>query len=148
MPNWCDNELEATGTKKAIEQLQKDALNEDAQIDFNLAVPQPPNLGDGWYDWNVENWGTKWGPCDASCESTNIEGKVAEWSVTFETAWAPPLPWLKVLAAKHPEVTLSLAYSEPGMEFEGVIELRGERVLEERKFTSTSTLHERLRGRG
>jgi hypothetical protein len=148
MPNWCDNELEAKGTKEAIEQLQKDALNEDLQIDFNLAVPQPPDLGDGWYDWNVENWGTKWGPCDQEGEISGLHGREVLWMASFETAWAPPLPWLKVLAAKHPEVTLSLAYSEPGMEFEGVIELRGERVLEERKFTSVSTLHERLRGRG
>ena len=33
-----------------------------------------------WYDWCIDNYGTKWGDCDIDVKDTVI---------TFETAWSP-----------------------------------------------------------
>lgn len=41
----------------------------------------------GWYDWRMENWGTKWNACDSS-------------EFTFQTAWSTPYEWLEKLAKK------------------------------------------------
>ena len=64
--------------------------------DFNKIVPQPANIFNGdlgqaeeemckregrptWYEWNRENWGTKWNSYSCVREDDNV--------FTFETAW-------------------------------------------------------------
>ena len=42
-----------------------------------------------WYEWACENWGTKWNAMDASWGNDHV---------SFETAWAPPIPVLEDLA--------------------------------------------------
>ena len=128
---------------------QKDALNGDGELDFNVAVPAPEDIGDGWYEWNIDNWGTKWGPCYPEDPEVSSDG--AEFSVSFETAWAPPTPWVHAIASKHPEVTVTLAYSEPGMEFEGIVEVKGDSVLTDKEFETVEdkpSLIDRLSERG
>ncbi len=48
-----------------------------------------------WYDWRIQNWGTKWNACD-----TEIKENGDNVSVLFNTAWAPPINALNELA-KH-----------------------------------------------
>lgn len=43
-----------------------------------------------WYDWNVTNWGTKWGAYSVKF--------VSKKEITFETAWSPPHPVIEKLA--------------------------------------------------
>ncbi len=150
MPNYCHNELRATGSEEAMEKFQKDTINESEELDFNIAVPAPADIGDGWYDWNIENWGTKWGPCYPEFPEVSTEKGVTEFSVIFDTAWAPPTDWFNALAARHPEVTVALAYSEPGMGFEGIVEKKGVSVLLRKEFKtvqSPDSLTHRLRAR-
>ena len=45
-----------------------------------------------WYDWSIENWGTKWNACDCFDNGDYIE---------FETAWSLPHP----VYAKLAEIT-------------------------------------------
>ena len=66
-----------------------------------------------WYDWSVENWGTKWnsydgqwGYDDANCFS-------------FLTAWSPPLPVIRELS-KLCKCALRLSYLDEGSMFVGV----------------------------
>lgn len=61
-----------------------------------------------WYDWNCENWGTKWDASDVSC-TFHEEGKV-EYS--FSTPWAAPLPGLATLSAQYPRLEISLDWEE------------------------------------
>lgn len=46
-----------------------------------------------WYNWSVENWGTKW---DASSVKLTQKGKVLIFE--FKTAWAPPVPVFEYIA--------------------------------------------------
>lgn len=43
-----------------------------------------------WYDWNVENWGTKWGTYDT--EVHQLGGDGAPLMISFQSAWGPPSP--------------------------------------------------------
>lgn len=61
-----------------------------------------------WYDWNVENWGTKWDASDVS-QTFHEEGKV-EYS--FSTPWSAPLPALVALSAQYPRLEISLDWEE------------------------------------
>lgn len=61
-----------------------------------------------WYDWNCDNWGTKW---DAS-EVSFIDHSPDHKQYTFSTAWAPPLAVLVALSAQHPNLHIELEWEE------------------------------------
>jgi len=42
-----------------------------------------------WYEWAVANWGTKW---------NSYDGHLIDTSLSFYTAWSPPLPVIKELS--------------------------------------------------
>ena len=179
MPNWNSNELVLTGDKDKIEAAIADIcpkdergdLNDD-EIHFGVAVPMPEGLKDGsspyrgdetrskylislygsdnWYDWAVKNWGTKWSHMELEAGWDEREPDNASWIGSFETAWGPPEEWLKKLAPKHPDVTFSLAYAEPGMGFEGVLTLKGDEALQDKSRDIdedfSTPLHGRIEG--
>lgn len=112
MPNWCDNFITITFNRdkpkevKYILELKK-AIEEERLCDFLRPMPkhQPdltkPNpffregaLGtdetdkfgrNNWYDWSIDNWGSKWEINEGSAE---IYGD--RMYVNFTSAWSPP----------------------------------------------------------
>lgn len=66
-----------------------------------------------WYDWSIQNWGTKW---DAKGEMTVEDGECYCW---FDTAWSPPTQWLETVSAKFPKLNFELHFAEGGMGFYG-----------------------------
>jgi len=42
----------------------------------------------GWYEWRLENWGTKWDVYETQC--TRINANTLQ--LYFYTAWSPPIP--------------------------------------------------------
>ena len=52
-----------------------------------------------WYEWCVENWGTKWNSCD-----TYISGD----SLCFWTAWSPCLPVIEAMSKMFPGLSLHI----------------------------------------
>lgn len=75
-----------------------------------------PTIREGsWWDWRVQNWGTKWEPCDTYMHTQtkdNVE-------MSFETAWGPPVEWLEKVSKDFPDLEFNLEYDEPGMCFGG-----------------------------
>mgnify|MGYP003342159804 CR=1 FL=1 len=69
-----------------------------------------------WYSWRINSWGTKWDVCESAIHQQDE----ANFMVTFDSAWAPPLIWLERIVPQFPELKFKLAYSEPGMAFCGV----------------------------
>jgi hypothetical protein len=67
-----------------------------------------------WYDWSINNWGTKWDvePDGYSRPNPN------SLSVGFETAWAPPIQFYEHLESLGFHV--EAMYYEPGMAFAGI----------------------------
>ena len=54
--------------------------------------PQPPEIRDGkgeeWYQWNIDNWGTKWGTYELKAHP--VCGDQNPVLITFTCAWGPP----------------------------------------------------------
>lgn len=50
---------------------------------------------DTWYDWRIDNWGTKWNACEC---------KIGDDYLEFETAWSAPFPIIEDLSRRFPEL--------------------------------------------
>lgn len=57
---------------------------------------------DGWYDWNVRNWGTKWDACNP--EMTNDDPTTGSVAYRFDTAWSPAVGAFEAMVEQHPEL--------------------------------------------
>ena len=134
MPNWCNNTLTLNeDSNDSILEVLKDYFNGGNQLDFELIRPIPNELHgtisptpkdidpkeqkmlvekyghDNWYDWCVDNWGTKW-----NCEVHYADEKC----ISFSTAWSPPIGAIKTLAILTGR-DFRLTYVEEGMDFCG-----------------------------
>jgi hypothetical protein len=56
-----------------------------------------------WYDWNRNNWGTKWNACDPEIED-EASKQYGYVRITYMTAWCEPLPVLQKLAVMFPHL--------------------------------------------
>lgn len=56
---------------------------------------------DGWYDWNIRNWGTKWDTSDPYLEDNSKKGEV---QYQFSTAWSPAEGAYRAMVEQHPEL--------------------------------------------
>ena len=121
MPNWCNNSLtishkDADTLDNLMAQIRADG---DERL-FQHIKPMPEELRDttspsdspNWYDWSVDNWGTKWDACSMDYEE--YDGIV---TFSFDTAWSPPLPVYEALADMGFEV--QAYYVEFGMMYAG-----------------------------
>lgn len=68
-----------------------------------------------WYDWQVANWGTKWGD-DGTYISDRTDNEVI---FHMDTAWEPPLTGIAHVATLFPTLRFALSYDESGMGFFG-----------------------------
>ena len=135
MPNWCINKLTITHDDKSMLDKFEKAYRDDWTIETFLPTPRDPgdptklmgegssysendNVNTSWYLWRLQNWGTKW---DIGCndgyglEPTRVDN---ELSITFDSAWSPPLGFYERLVVLGFDVQAS--YFEPGMSFAGI----------------------------
>ena len=150
MPNWCQNTLKIEGdiaTLACFKEKAKhthDYEDKKVEVDFALAsfLPMPKELvgttspcapnprllkkygASNWYDWNCKHYGTKW----------DVEGALiclgkGKLGYTFDSAWAPPAEGILRISKKYPQLTFTLEYDEPGMDFSGVVVVKGGKVL-------------------
>lgn len=126
MPNWCANHLIITGPEQDIENLAKEVKGKDSDLDFEMVLPTPRKLleqGEGWYDWRVANWGTKW---EVEARAERITPQQIDYH--FDSAWSPPCSIIEALGANFPSLTLSLSYNEPGGCFIGQFDVEAGQV--------------------
>jgi hypothetical protein len=126
MPNWCYDRVEVIGQPKEVADFKTATTNEDGNFSFDCLVPMPESLrqpdgGDGWYNWSVDNWGTKW---DVRGEEVHVEHQVTPEGLSrlvldFMTAWAPPSEWMAKVATQFPHLKFTLWFDEPGVCFAG-----------------------------
>lgn len=142
MPNWCSNDLFVYGPEReailefiAGSTKLNNGESRELLFDFAKVIPETHDgKGESWYNWRLQNWGTKWNASD-----TVITRHKRSVKITFETAWSPPIPILHALAEKFPNNTFCLRFYEMGMAFKGHLKLKGETVLEksEGKYNGT-----------
>lgn len=70
-----------------------------------------------WYQWQIENWGTKWNAYDLSRKryydypaDTNYDIRTS--TIVFDTAWNTPRPVFDALFAKFPDLTFEIHYAD------------------------------------
>lgn len=72
-----------------------------------------------WYRWCNKNWGTKWNAYDAYCEGVvipevGLKKKTTTLTLSFTTAWSPPVPVLRAIAQKYPQLSFKVKWREEG----------------------------------
>lgn len=115
MPNWCENNLIIEGNKEDMKELLDLTTKE---FDFDRIVPMPEHQENNWYDWNNNNWGTKWNARDVNFEYWEFKDGMT-YEFNFLTAWSPPIPIVDALMFKFPKLDINLKYSEPGLMYAG-----------------------------
>jgi hypothetical protein len=119
MPNWCLNNLYISHSDPAKLQEFVDAYNSGHTCEHYLPVPKKEDgtVFDDWYDWCINNWGTKWDfGRDEYYDPAKIEG--GNVVVSFNTAWSPPIQFYEKLVELDYNVRGS--YFEPGMAYCGI----------------------------
>ena len=129
MPNWCNNSISIVGPKETIKAIWEDTNREgDEGGLLNAIHPMPPELnettapsesGVDWYNWRVNNWGTKWDVGLEGLEYNEVDEDTAEITGWFDSAWSPPIGVYEVFAEQFDNCSLEASYFEPGMDFAG-----------------------------
>lgn len=113
---------EITAAKHVAQALLSEELDdgEFPVVDFKRIIPEPDNLETGgcngshdpgivcWYEWKVENWGTKWNAYDARILA-DVDGMT---KLRFDTAWSHPRPIIDKLSAMFPDETIRVRYAD------------------------------------
>jgi len=120
MPNWVLNELFVFGPDyEKIIPMYLTEKDSELEFDFNKIIPMPEGIFMGplgpkeraehplnWLDWSNENWGCKWPAHNTMFNDNSPE------MVTFETAWAAPIPIFEALSRLHPGNTFMLSFAD------------------------------------
>lgn len=136
MPNWCQNDVTFRHKDPAmIERVRKGFTSDGLFKEF---FPTPAELVNGvsppatdeiaeanlekygardWYEWNVENWGTKWDVTQLEDFETFHVNETNSVRIAFDSAWSPP----EAFYAKMADLGFDIEayYWEPGMDFCG-----------------------------
>jgi hypothetical protein len=143
MPNWCNNTLTLEHEDPAMIARAKAAFADGRFLAEFIPVPESlqivaGSVGDpveqakliedtnrnlevhgygNWYDFCVNEWGTKWDVGGGDGYINDIDGGLI---LSFDSAWAPPT----TAYAKLEELGFKILamYYEPGMAFAGVYE--------------------------
>ena len=145
MPNWTANNVLFVGKKKQLKTLKTMLKSNENDFDFNNIIPMPKNIFRGnlgreeeekygknnWYDWSIENWGTKW-----NSVGTRVELKDGSLYYTFDTAWDCPREIVNALMRMRKTILKDIKISwecihEDGYEEETIIDIEEDYEIKE-----------------
>ena len=143
MPNWCNNTVELYHDDPVMIERARKAFNDAKFLNEFVPIPESLQIVSGrcgaddnpeqialeaaqksnieqhgykdWYDFSVNEWGTKWDVGGDGYEAQDIPGGLM---LTFESAWAPPCAAYDKLEGLG--FRIRAMYYEPGMAFAGV----------------------------
>ena len=103
MPNNTDNRVILSHDDTQMIDMIYNLMNTEDTPLCQTIIPMDEKLldGEGWYDWRVDNWGTKWEIYDADCRRLNAN----TLELYFYTAWSPPFKVFDKLVDMGFEVT-------------------------------------------
>jgi hypothetical protein len=128
---FCQNRLTVSGPGEELQSFVDRVQTDEQPLSFETVAPTPAEfLKQGWYEWRIEHWGTKW---DAEFEDVTEPLRIRRTRATyvFLTAWGPPVEWLQPASEAYPELTFRLDYADQGGAYSGVREVRNGEVLQE-----------------
>ena len=141
MPNWCNNSVEIYHEDPAMIERVRTAFNGEGLLKEFIPVPQAlldtvsGSMGEdkreaheaqqkanveqygyaNWYDFCVNEWGTKWEIGADGNPAQDIPGGLM---LGFDSAWSPPIAAYEKLTEQGFRITAM--YYESGMGFAGV----------------------------
>jgi hypothetical protein len=141
MPNWCNNSVEIYHDDPKMIERVRTAFNGEGLLQEFIPVPQAlrdtvsGSMGEdkraeheaqqadnvekhgyaNWYDFCVNEWGTKW---DIGADGNPAQDIPGGLMLGFDSAWAPPCGAYEKLMAMGFRITAM--YYESGMAFAGV----------------------------
>jgi len=143
MPNWCNNSVEIYHADPAMIERVRKGFNGDGL--FSELIPCPQELTDTvsgfmgedkreaheaqqaanlakygyatWYEFCVNEWGTKW---DVGADGNLAQDIPGGLMLGFESAWSPPIAAYEKLF--YMGFKIRAMYYEPGMAFAGIFE--------------------------
>lgn len=141
MPNWCNNTVEIYHKDPAMIERVRKAFNSDGLLQEFIPVPQDLRdtvsgfMGEDkraqheaqmdrnvalygykdWYDFCVNEWGTKW---DIHADGQPAQDIPGGLMLSFDSAWSPPISAYEKLIEQG--FSIRAMYYEPGMAFAGV----------------------------
>ena len=158
MPNWTANNVLFVGKEKQLKTLKDMLKSDENDFDFNNVIPMPNELSDtvsgsenakpdwqkeqseelkakygadNWYDWSIDNWGTKW-----NAIRTCVELNDGSLYYTFDTAWDCPREIVNALMRMRKTILKDIKISwecihEDGYEEETIIDIDFEGGIDE-----------------
>jgi len=145
MPNWCNNTVEVYHADPAKLRALVEAFNKGEMCQFIHPVPEDLKIVAGsvgpkgspeqnalelkeqaniekhgystWYDFCVNEWGTKWDVGGDGMEA-ELEGLKNDTTLSFDSAWSPPIGIYERMVEQG--YSVRAYYYEPGMCFAGI----------------------------
>jgi len=130
MPNWCNNSITIKGDYDTLVQLKPVVEAGEGLLQAIKPMPKElegtvaPKDTPNWYNWCIENWGTKWDP-EVHLEFIDNEDGTATIQGWFDTAWAPPIDAFETLSQDWDSCYIEMFYEESGMCFVGCWDSEG-----------------------
>ena len=141
MPNWCNNSVEIYHDDPAMIERARTAFNGEGLLGEFIPVPEDLKIVAGrtgdpdenskiieaeelnrikhgysnWYDFCVNEWGTKWEIGADGNPAQDIPGGLL---LGFDSAWSPPIAAYEKLQAMGFRITAM--YCESGMAYAGI----------------------------
>ena len=163
MPNWCSNVVEIAHTDPAKLKEVITAFGEGKFCAYAKPIPEGLDIVAGsvgvkgspeqdaleakeqenlakhgyknWYDFCANEWGTKWDVTD-ECGCSELAEGATSTTISFESAWAPPIGVYEALVEEGFEVRAH--YYEPGMAFVGTWDNGDDQFYEYGGYTSAN----------
>ena len=121
MPNWCSNYVVISHEDKEKMVNLIESINNEKFFDFFKPIDKKLYETEEWYDWCIENWGTKWDAImyEKFNEEDIIESEDGKFviSFSFDTAWGPPIK--AMIEGEKKGYRIELEFEEPGVGFAG-----------------------------
>ncbi|MEC0233568.1 hypothetical protein P4H71_04260 [Paenibacillus kribbensis] len=113
MPNHITNVVTIHAPEgRTYQEVLNHLKSVERDVDFNTLVPMPKaieasygesGLRPAWYQWSLDNWGTKWNAYDIY---------ITENVIRFDTAWSAPGPIFQALYNRFPDYTFDIKYAD------------------------------------
>lgn len=105
-------------SEQAFLRMRKDIQPDEWELGKTAFQNQIKYGAPTWYEWAIENWGTKWNAYDTDTASDN--------TIIFQTAWSGAMPVISKLAEMYPEISFEFRWADEDLgsnvgiaEFEG-----------------------------
>ena len=163
MPNWCNNTVELYHDDPAMIERARKAFNDGKFLNEFIPVPESLQIVAGragaddspeqialeaaqknnievhgykdWYDWCVNEWGTKW---DVGADGNPAQDIPGGLMMSFDSAWAPPVHAYEKLMDQG--FRIRAMYYEGGMAFAGIFDENGDDYYEYGGMSSTEII--------